>query len=160
MYKSMDIASYFVNKGIKEGRPISPMKVQKLVYMAHGWNLAMREEPLIEESVQAWSYGPVIPNIYYELKKYGNSDISDEFSSKIHLDSETLEILDFVWTAYSKYSAIHLSNMTHEKNTPWEQVMSKGNGSVPFFTVIDNKVIKEHYQGIYNQIMTPVGEGV
>ena len=57
-YKAITIAYYFLEQGERENIPISPMKLQKLIYFAHGWCLAIRREALIMESVEAWKYGP------------------------------------------------------------------------------------------------------
>ena len=47
------------------------MKVQKLVYFAHGWHLGITKKPLINEQVEAWPYGAVIPSLYDYLKQWG-----------------------------------------------------------------------------------------
>ena len=52
------------------------MKLQKLAYFAHGWNLAIRNTPLINESVEAWKFGPVIPSLYHDVKGYGMEPIT------------------------------------------------------------------------------------
>jgi len=44
------------------------MKLQKLVYYAHGWHLALNNEPLIDEQVECWQYGPVISSLFHEFK--------------------------------------------------------------------------------------------
>ncbi|MFQ5632018.1 MAG: Panacea domain-containing protein, partial [bacterium] len=58
MYDSRLIANYFIDFARKDGVAISPMKLQKLVYFAHGYYLAITGQPLIEEEIQAWRYGP------------------------------------------------------------------------------------------------------
>lgn len=35
----------------------------KLVYFAHGWNLAINQAPLIDDTIEAWPC-PVIPALY------------------------------------------------------------------------------------------------
>jgi len=75
MESALAVANYFIKKGIDTKKSVSPMKLQKLVYFAHGWRLALYNSPLIDEAIQAWQYGPVIPGIYHEFKHYGNRDI-------------------------------------------------------------------------------------
>ena len=43
----------------------TPMHVIKLVYLAHGWMLGFTSRALINEAVEAWTYGPVVPSTYY-----------------------------------------------------------------------------------------------
>ena len=62
------IASKFIQLGIDQGRPITPMKLQKMLYLAHGIHLAAYDRPLLKEPIEAWSYGPIIPDVYQNFK--------------------------------------------------------------------------------------------
>lgn len=54
------VANCLLQRDFEDGRAtISPMKLQKLVYLLHGWNLAIAEEPAIDSQFLAWPYGPV-----------------------------------------------------------------------------------------------------
>ena len=76
-YPASLIAQLFVKKGIEEGNPITQMKLQKVVYFAHGLYLGSQRKPLIKESFQAWKFGPVVPDIYHTYKLYGSAPITD-----------------------------------------------------------------------------------
>lgn len=45
------------------------MQVIKMAHIAHGYSLAIHNEPLVDEAVEAWKYGPVVPSLYYRAKK-------------------------------------------------------------------------------------------
>jgi uncharacterized phage-associated protein len=75
------IANYF----IELAKFITPMKLQKLVYFAHGWCLALADKPLINEKIEAWQYGPVVSSLYREFKKYGNEGITSPAVEFKHL---------------------------------------------------------------------------
>ncbi len=47
-------------------------------------NLFLNDKPLFEDDIQAWAYGPVVPNVYHEYKKYNFNYIDN---SKIDIDS-------------------------------------------------------------------------
>ena len=65
MYSSVLIAGQFVNLGVKENNPVTQMKLQKMVFFAHGLHLALNNgDPLIREKFLAWKFGPVVPTIY------------------------------------------------------------------------------------------------
>ena len=48
----------------------TPMHMIKLVYLSHGWMLGLRERSLINEAVEAWRYGPVVPSVYHRFKSF------------------------------------------------------------------------------------------
>src|SRR3990167_3308538 len=54
---------------------ISNLKLQKLVYYAQGFFLAMHETPLFENDIEAWTHGPVVPELYRQFKEFGRNSI-------------------------------------------------------------------------------------
>ena len=133
-YEARDIAKFFIECAESEGRnDMSPLKIQKLVYFAHGMYLAMTGgKPLIEEDVYAWIYGPVIKPLYRELKIWGSKTVQSDFFDDAKKVSENKEIADFlknIWELLKKYTAVQLSMMTHEKNGPWDKVFIENHGS-------------------------------
>ena len=66
-YDVRAVANFFLDQAQEEGQKLDHMKLQKLAYIAHGWHLAITGEPLFHERVEAWPYGPVIPDLYHEL---------------------------------------------------------------------------------------------
>jgi uncharacterized phage-associated protein len=128
---SSAVADYFLELAKRDSIPITPLKLQKLVYFAHGWYLGLTAEPLLNEKVQAWKYGPVIPSLYHEFKEFGNAQISrnsgnfrqDDLTSPGLLAAK--ELLDRIWAVYSKYTPSQLSALSHETNGPWRQVLAQ-----------------------------------
>lgn len=47
------IANQFIPLALHDGRPLTNMHLQKLVFIAHGWNLAIRNLPLTEDDPEA-----------------------------------------------------------------------------------------------------------
>ena len=50
--------------------PLTPLQIIKLTYICHGWMLGLYGRPLVKQNVKAWTYGPVIPDVYRALKTY------------------------------------------------------------------------------------------
>jgi hypothetical protein len=73
----LQIANEFISLAKERGEPLSNMKLQKLVFIAHGWSLAILNKPLFYEDVCAWRYGPVVPKLYDALIKYGSGNVTD-----------------------------------------------------------------------------------
>ncbi len=132
---SAAIANYILDRADRDRAPIDHMKLQKLVYLAHGWHLAVTGQPLIQDKIEAWQYGPVIPSLYHEFKECGSNpikgrareyDANYEFTeAKADLPAETAAVLEKVWNTYKELDAIDLSSLTHQAGTPWSAAAGK-----------------------------------
>ena len=153
-YSAKAIANYYISKYKKTG--ISPLKIQKLVYLAHAWHLAFHDEPLVQdEYAEAWAHGPVFSSLYHEFKYRGRlpinhlaTDIDWDGEETIpdvpKDDHETVRLLDRVWEVYGDRSGFQLSSLTHQDDSPWHQTRvetgGRKNANIP------DKRIKEHYK--------------
>ncbi len=153
---SVAIANYFIRKGLDEDTPVTAMQVLKLVYIAHGWHLAITKgHPLISDQVEAWKYGPVIPTLYHEIKVFRGEPCSSllslfdgagrKFRYPMVQDSGVGRLLDWVWERYGSKSGNYLSSLTHLPGTPWEKIWCQEGGSVKKGAVIPDELIEEHY---------------
>lgn len=139
MYDALEVAKYVINKCIKLGRPISNLQLQKILYYAEAEYMKKREgEVLFNNTINAWQYGPVIPEVYYNYNIYSASEITDYQDGK-DLDSLTKHIIDPVIEKKSKLNAWTLVEKTHSED-PW--INSFGNYSG---CEITKKQIKEFF---------------
>lgn len=146
---SLVIANYFLEKAAKDGKKLTIMQLVKFVYFAHGWYMAFHDKPLIKEKVQAWKFGPVIPEVYncFNLLTNGSNQVlrfAGDGKGKVlkeDLTKEEINVLDQVYDVYSKYSPFRLSDITHEPGTPWSNTTANGG----HWTVIPNNEIKSFY---------------
>lgn len=125
------------------------MQLIKLVYIAHGWHLGLTSKPLVNENVQAWQYGPVLESLYRAYRCFGSGVIPaglQAFPVALENESALAPFLDSVWKAYSKYSGGQLSTLTHVPGTPWDITWNKNGGCQRRGAVIENDLIREHYQ--------------
>jgi uncharacterized phage-associated protein len=141
-----------------EGRPMTQLKLQKLVYIAYGWYLALTGQRLFEEPIMAWKHGPVVESLFHEFKHFESDAITspselacldDTEAGKISVttpevpksDKDTQLILDKVWSAYKWFGAWALRNKTHEPGTPWSRTDKTRFPA----TAIDDKLIAPHF---------------
>ncbi len=160
-YPAKAIANEFLELAARDGKKLTPMQLQKLVYFAHGWYLAITGEPLINEHVEAWQWGPVIPSLYNEFKRFGNQPITDlsrvvkVSGGKVGYVPLRLEdpdnpqkaefarqLINRVWQIYGKFTASQLSEMTHAPDSPWSQTPNKEIRG----TDIPEELIKTYFQ--------------
>lgn len=153
MYQGIEIAHLFVQKGIDDGKPLTHMKLQKMVYFAHGLHLAAYEgKPLIIDSIEAWQFGPVIPSIYDCYSIFSDQLIADtdlletiRFYDQevVSLDPEAQEIVDLTWETLASISAIQLSNWTHNPGSAWSRVYEPG---ISHINIPNELIIKDFEQ--------------
>lgn len=152
------VARYFIENGIQDSVvDLTPMKLLKLTYLAHGWTLCFTDAPLIRESVQAWKYGPVIPSLYEYFKRYGRSpvDAAAEINVLPEMSQPTPNqtkwihgVLGGVWTAYKGYSGLQLSALTHIDGSPWHVTWFERGGKDRMGCAIDNLLIRDYFKAL------------
>jgi len=137
-YDGRAVANYFLELAKKDGVPLSHLKLQKLIYFAHGWYLAYYGEPLVENGVQAWQHGPVSPDVYEAFKWFGAKPIDRPATQKIAADNDegytrvvvappppsdqqVRQHIERAYRSYRRYSAAKLSAATHIPGSPWAQ---------------------------------------
>lgn len=154
-YSPLAVANWFIERARRDGEQLDPMKLIKLVYLGHSWHLATRGEPLINENVEAWPYGPVIPTVYHAFKKYGSQpieraavEVSDkgvETPTMIPGDTESIDVLEKVWEVYRGFSGIELSTLTHQDDSPWAVAREKAGPSKVRGVDIPDDLIQDHF---------------
>lgn len=58
---ALSIANYFIDLAQSQSKEIKPLRLMKLVYIAHGFMLAMLNRSVLNprfDRVEAWKYGP------------------------------------------------------------------------------------------------------
>lgn len=146
------VANEFLLLGERDQIKITPIKLLKLVYIAHGWHLAFLGEPLLRDQVEAWKYGPVVRRLYHTFKMFGNQPIErDEIPVELPrlnmsepLAEFSMMIINRVWETYKRYTGPQLSQLTHQEDTPWYSVWNR-EGRYRLGTDIPDREIEEYY---------------
>lgn len=114
-YNAQDIANYYLWKAQDENQELlSNMKLQKLVYYAQGLYLVIYNSPLFKERIEAWTYGPVIRDLYHTYKNYEASGIpADADFNPSSIDDDTKGFLDEIHDVFGQFSAIRLMDIAH-----------------------------------------------
>ena len=142
MYDAQQIANYFLALCDRdEGEIISNLKLQKLLYYAQGFNLALEGQRLFREDVEAWTHGPVVRSVYHNYKHHGTNALPSPEDFDLNcLDEETRQMLDEIFQVYGQYSAWKLANMTHIE-PPWKNAIERGQS-----TVISDDSMSEYFK--------------
>lgn len=117
-----DVADFFSSK-----EEMTHKKLQKLVYYAYAWYIALNNEnqndlkiKLISDCYfEAWVHGPVCPILY---AKYSNNyGRVDKYKGKLNenISGELKKFLDLIYKTFGKYTGDELETMTH-REMPWQ----------------------------------------
>lgn len=164
-YGAKAVANYFLGLADKDRKELDPMKIQKLVYFAHGWCLALKDAPLITERIEAWRYGPVVRELYGAFRDAGSGPIThpayevlvrdlkmtfhapsiDDQEDDGQVDKQfARELMEEIWKVYGGFSAVQLSNLTHAEGTPWAETWSP----TKINSTISDDLIKRYFKAL------------
>lgn len=165
---ALSIANYFVQKSLDGNRDLKPLKLMKLVYIAHGYMLALFDKSVFNkrfDTVEAWKFGPVVPSVYHSFKSYANTVITEktggfvnvemengqevaEYYEPILQDENAKRVCNVVWNIYSKYTDNTLVTLLHAVGTPWSAVYEEGKNNI-----IPDELTKKYYQKIIKSLI-------
>lgn len=146
-HDARSVANELLRRAHERGRDVTPMQVLKLAYYCHAWMLGLYHRPLLQQPVEAWRYGPVVPEIYHSLRRYGGEpirrpiDLAVDGIDEHDYDASETNIVDQVSEKYGHLSGIELSRMTHAPGTPWHQIWTKYGRNA----VIPDPIIEDYY---------------
>jgi uncharacterized phage-associated protein len=123
MIDCLNASRYFIMRAYEDGMEatITNMKVQKLLYYSQSLHLALYDEPLFAEEIQAWRYGPVCPPAYRFYSEFEAKQLPIPDQKTLEgFSSDKRELLEEVWEFFGNYHAFGLSEMTHGE-FPWKK---------------------------------------
>lgn len=158
IYNVLDVCRHVINYSNKKDYGISNLKLQKILYFIQAYFLISTPNPCFKERIEAWDFGPVVPEAYREYKQFGSGDIptvthvidfdkEDSWNSIIReyeddvICEEDKRRIDCVIDQFSDYSATDLVSLTH-RQSPWIDAY------VPHMNnEISPDAIKEYFNG-------------
>ncbi len=147
------ITDYLNDKGLT----VSPKKLQKLIYYVDAWHLVHFDKAIVDENFEAWVHGPVVPELYQELKTFGFNnikvvndeleDISDRINKYIvenNISEDQKNLIFSVLNQYGVLSPLELEMLTHSE-APWIEAR----GNTPPHQRCNTIISKERMKGFY-----------
>jgi uncharacterized phage-associated protein len=141
---STEIANEFIKMAAGEGKAFNQMHLQELVYIAHGWCLAITGQPLTGDRPEAFDYGPEYRRLADALAKSGVQPVKAEIKTgqstsiipktdATHVDAGDLSedehaIMGHVYANYAHRRTSQLATLTRAVGTPWERTFAGGTG--------------------------------
>lgn len=119
---------------------ITNLKLQKLLYFVQAICLMVFGKKAFPEKIVAWSYGPVVKEVYQQYKQNHAGEIISETNVK-NISSGLYKIIDEVINSYGSIEANKLIDFTHEEE-PW--INTEINKE------IDIELIKSYFNKVYD----------
>ena len=142
MVDILDAARYLIFLSYRRSSySLTPLKLQKLLYLAQGWSYVWDKKAAFPDEFEAWQYGPVNESVYKAFKKYGRSEIPEIEGRNSLGDCDVQDTLTAIWDEYGRKTAYELVEITHHQE-PWKYAYSGG-------TKITNDSIKNFFQSTF-----------
>ena len=148
---ALEIARAFIRLAAREQEVayLTHLHLQKLIYYAQGWSLALRRNRLFLEPIEAWTHGPCVHSVYEAFKKHGSRPIPPKnVPPPTSLNRDEWAFVRSIWESYKKYSAIALRNKTHRER-PWLEARKGHDASEPCEAEISQNTMMEFFQREY-----------
>ncbi|WP_163552204.1 type II toxin-antitoxin system antitoxin SocA domain-containing protein [Candidatus Frankia alpina] len=122
---------------------VDTMRLQKLAYYSQAWHLATYGTALFPDEVQAWTFGPVVPQLYsahrgaYGVRTWVRGDPQ-------RLNDQSRRLVDWVLETYGQLTGEELSRMTHAE-APWLRARAGLDDSERSNEPIDPVVMKDYF---------------
>lgn len=115
--KAIEVANYLVRE-YGATTALTNLKLNKLVYFMQAVTLRRTGEPLFDDAIEAWKYGPVERDVYYAFKDCGSDPITVPAGACAE-GSLVEETARAVMESYGKLSAFDLMRRSHDSGGAW-----------------------------------------
>lgn len=140
------LAQYIVNTySPKIG--ITNLKLNKLLYYIQVESLRTTGEPVFENTIEAWSYGPVVPEVYRMYRQYGREVILPN-NEPVAVSEKVTHIVEHVVNVLGSLTAYDLVMFSHKQGGAWSRVYRQGSNmiiSIDEILASDDTVMKPQH---------------
>ena len=131
-YPVLELAKYIVVKCIHDDYPISNLQLQKILFYIQREFLHRMNKPAFSESIEAWPFGPVVPEVYYYFCGAGAMRIgvcsvpNDDFLS---MSKDDRLIIDSIIERKRILNPWDMVAETHKQGGAWDSTYRGGYGN-------------------------------
>ena len=120
-YHVMQVAGAFIDLANRMDSRFTEGRLQKLLYIAQGWHLAITGKCAFEEDFVAREQGPVLPEIDLEFALRGSFPFTEEDASDAALDDDDLisQVILRVWDYYGEAAEAEVDDIATHTLSPW-----------------------------------------
>lgn len=142
------VADLFVRFSNEHGVFISSLMLEKLLYYAQAWYLAIFDKPLFHDRIEAWIQGPALPDISARFASFGHNPI-DEIPAEWRVPSKVKEHIAEIMSVYAAMSAYDLERLSCSEE-PWTIARKDTDPEESSSEEISHKSMREFYKSRLN----------
>lgn len=129
VYSPTAVANNVLSRAFAENVPVTPMKLQKILYFVASEYQKTTKVRLFEEPFLTWAYGPVLYSVFNEFRAFSKEKISryarNAKNQTLVVDESEDEVLrgalNLIWNATQSMGARELSELTHAEDSAWDK---------------------------------------
>jgi uncharacterized phage-associated protein len=156
MHDPRAIANTVLDAADRYGIAVSNLKLQKLLYFAHGRYLVLHNQPLVRGSFEAWQHGPVQPLVYQQFKEFGAENIlaramalnpvtREKLQIASVFETDVVRVVDKVVLEFGDITPGRLVAITHARNGPWDVTIKNAAQHANLGLQISDEVIRTYF---------------
>ena len=136
---ALDVARYL----IEAYGPMAHRMLQKLLYYCQAGSLGWTGVPMFGNRIEAWANGPVVVDLW-NAHRY-QPWIDTVTGGQHALDPEARAIADSIWSAFGRFTANDLSDMSH-REAPWRDARGTLSPGARGNVEISQEAMRDFYQ--------------
>lgn len=140
MYDVQDVAEYIITYSEVKDYGISNLKLQKIFYLIQAYFLIQTKKPCFLEEIEAWDFGPVIPEVYRKYKQFGSTDIQTRCRNLEEIQKEfkkeDRKRIEEVVDRFADFSAADLTTLT-QNQAPWNNAFGSGEKVIRYENILE-----------------------
>lgn len=123
------LANTVLKYGFEHNITITPMKLQRLIYLIYAAFLQKSGILLFTEQFHCWQYGAVLTSVYYKfacfraktITKYAPDADNTVRCLNIKTNSDLYHVFNHIMLEYGNLSPTSLCNITRAGNSAWDK---------------------------------------
>lgn len=145
MITALSVANYILEQAKKDNISVTPMKLQKLIYILYKEYLKETEKKLFSEKFLVWKHGPVLESVYHAFSRYKANPIQEYYSEEtgryktVNPTKTFKKVFKVVWERHKQQDGIYLSMLTHQKGAAWSKARDEGRGVLKTQDIFEEK---------------------
>ena len=139
-----DVAERLISICLDHGDLLTNLKLQRLLYYAQAWHLALYDRPLFPDRFAAWATGPIQPEVYETHGGCGDGPLARPIRSIVLTKKREQHLCD-VLEAYGDMSSFTLERLSMDEE-PWREARRGLHSAEASTNVIGHATMRRFYK--------------